>query len=139
MNAWNGLKERLAILYTFLCTAFNKTKRRTIKFFDRACGFTIKICTDLASNKRAAVDSAIIAMISLMVIAIVGLAMTPEVVNQVQNIDTTGWNFTGHEAAETMLGLIPLAWVIGLALLMIVGMFGMAKRYGAVGSSRRKK
>ena len=38
-----------------------------------------------------------------------------------------GWDFTGHEGAEAMLGLVPFVWVAGILISSTVGMFALAK------------
>lgn len=42
------------------------------------------------------------------------LALIPVVVTSVQDVNTTGWTFTGYAGAETMLLLIPFAFIAGL-------------------------
>jgi uncharacterized PurR-regulated membrane protein YhhQ (DUF165 family) len=42
------------------------------------------------------------------------LSLIPVIVTQVQDVNTTGWTFTGHEGAATLLLLIPFAAVAGL-------------------------
>lgn len=81
------------------------------------------------SNKKAmaSISSAVIGLISIIIIAIAWLAMTPVIVDQVQAVNTTGWTFTGYEGAEALLGLIPFVWVgAGLAMI-VVGLFGLTK------------
>lgn len=71
------------------------------------------------------ISGAVIGLISLIVVAIAWIAMTPTIVTQVQGINTTGWSFTGYEGAIALVGLIPFVWVgSGLAML-VVGMFSL--------------
>lgn len=71
------------------------------------------------------ISGAVTALISLIIVSIAWIAMTPTIVTQVQGINTTGWTFTGYEGAVSLVGLIPFVWVgSGLAML-VVGMFGL--------------
>lgn len=47
------------------------------------------------------------------------------VIDQVQVVlaGAETWNFTGHEGAEALLGLIPFAWIAGIAIMGIAGSF----------------
>lgn len=75
------------------------------------------------------VSTVFLELISLILVAVGWLAMTPIIIDQVQAINTTGWTFTGYEGAIALLGLVPFAWIgAGLAML-VVGMFGLV-RYG---------
>ena len=69
----------------------------------------------------------IIGMIGVIIILIAGLGMTPTVVDQVQNLNTTGWTFTGYEGAIALIGLVPFVWVAAILIVTIVGMFLLAK------------
>lgn len=69
----------------------------------------------------------IIGAVSIVVIVITLLAMTPTVVDQVQNMNTTGWTFTGAEGAIALLGLVPFIWVASILIAAAVGMFALAK------------
>ncbi len=69
----------------------------------------------------------IIGAVSIVVIVITLLAMTPTVVDQVQNMNTTGWTFTGSEGAIALLGLVPFIWVASILIAAAVGMFALAK------------
>lgn len=69
----------------------------------------------------------IIGAVGIVVITIVLLAMTPTVVEAVQDLNTTGWTFTGHEGAEQLIGLVPFVWVAGILIASAVGMFQLAK------------
>jgi hypothetical protein len=63
----------------------------------------------------------IVGIIGLIVGLIAGLGTVETVVDQVSGINTTGWDFTGYEGAEAILGLIPFGYVAGLALFGVVG------------------
>ena len=65
--------------------------------------------------------------IAVVVITVVLLAMTPVVVDQVQNLNTTGWTFTGYEGAIALIGLVPFLWVAGILAGSAVGMFAVYK------------
>lgn len=58
--------------------------------------------------------------IRLVVTLLVLLVTLPVVVDQVQNLNTTGWTFTGAAGAKTLISLIPFVWV-GAIVLVIVG------------------
>ena len=74
-----------------------------------------------------------IGAVSIVVVVIVLLAMTPTIVDQVQNLNTTGWTFTGHEGAEALIGLVPFIWVASILVAAAVGMFTLAKSGGGKG------
>lgn len=65
--------------------------------------------------------------VAVVVITIVLLAMTPVVIDQVQGVNTSGWNFTGYQGAIALLGLVPFLWVAGLLSGAAVGMFTLYK------------
>ena len=69
----------------------------------------------------------IIGAVGIVVITIVLLSMTPTVVDAVQNMNTTGWNFTGSTGAIQLLGLVPFIWIAGILIASAVGMFSLAK------------
>jgi hypothetical protein len=70
----------------------------------------------------------IIGAVGIVVVVITLLALTPTIVDQVQNMNTTGWTFTGHEGAGALLGLVPFIWVASILVAGAVGMFAMAKK-----------
>jgi len=70
---------------------------------------------------------AIISAVSIVVVTVCLLAMTPTIVDQVQNMNTTGWTFTGAEGAIALLGLVPFIWVASILIAAAVGMFALAK------------
>lgn len=69
----------------------------------------------------------IIGAVGIVVITIVLLAMTPTVVDTVQDMNTTAWNFTGYQGAIQLLGLVPFIWIAGILIASAVGMFALAK------------
>jgi len=75
----------------------------------------------------AGISSAIKQAITIIVITIALLAMTPTVVSTVQDMNTSGWNFTGYQGAVQFLGLIPFLWVAGILTACSVGMFAIYK------------
>jgi H+/Cl- antiporter ClcA len=75
-------------------------------------------------------DQVILGAIGIVVIVIVLLAMTPTVVDQVQTMDTSGWNFTGHQGAALLLGLVPFIWIACVLVAAAVGMFALAQTGG---------
>lgn len=72
----------------------------------------------------------ILGAIGIIIITVVLLALTPTVVDTVQGVNTSTWNFTGHEGAEAMLGLVPFVWIAGVLISSAVGMFQLAKSGG---------
>ena len=73
------------------------------------------------------ISGKIVGAVSIVVIVITLLALTPTVVDQVQNMNTTGWTFTGHAGAEALLGLVPFIWVASILIAAAVGMFALSK------------
>ncbi len=69
----------------------------------------------------------IVGAVGIVVLTIVLLYMTPVVVDAVQSINTTGWNFTGYQGAIALMGLVPFVWVAGVLISACVGMFMLAK------------
>ncbi len=75
----------------------------------------------------------IVGAIGIVIITIVLLALTPVVVDAVQAMNTTGWNFTGKDGAIALLGLVPFVWIAGVLISACVGMFALAKSGGGKG------
>lgn len=69
----------------------------------------------------------IIGAVGIVVLTIVLLAMTPTVVDAVQNMNTSGWNFTGYQGAIQLIGLVPFVWIAGILISSAVGMFELSK------------
>jgi len=76
------------------------------------------------------VSNKIIGAIGIVILTIFLLALTPTIVDQVQNMDTSGWNFTGYQGAISLLGLVPFVWVSMVLIGAVVGMFILAKGGG---------
>jgi heme/copper-type cytochrome/quinol oxidase subunit 2 len=76
-------------------------------------------------KKTVKISNTIVAAISLIVIMIAMLATIGIVVDQVESAvaEAVNWTFTGHEGAEALLGLIPFAWIAGIAVMGIAGSF----------------
>jgi len=64
--------------------------------------------------------------VDVIVFLILGLACTPIVVDQVQGLNTTAWEFTGYEGAITLIELVPFIYVV--AILMATIVWGLKKR-----------
>lgn len=69
----------------------------------------------------------IVGAVGIVVVTITLLYLTPVIVDAVQDINTTGWNFTGYQGAIAILGLIPFIWIAGVLISCSVGMFALAK------------
>lgn len=52
------------------------------------------------------------------------------VVDGVQDVNTTGWTFTGYEGAESLMGLIPFSYIAGALILAVVGALSLARGLG---------
>lgn len=68
--------------------------------------------------------------ISIVILTIFLLSLTPTIVDQVQSMNTSGWNFTGSAGAIALLGLVPFVWVAMILIGAVVGMFVIAKGAG---------
>ena len=68
--------------------------------------------------------------IAVIVVTVALLAMTPVVVEQVQNMNTSGWNFTGYAGAILFLGLVPFIWGASILACSAYSMFRIAKGGG---------
>lgn len=75
------------------------------------------------------ISAKIIGAIAIVVVIIVLLAMTPTVIEQVEDsiADADDWNFTGHSGAESILGLVPFVWIASVLIAAAVGMFALSK------------
>lgn len=69
----------------------------------------------------------ILGAVSIVVITITLLALTPVVVDQVDEINTSAWDFTGYEGAIALLGLVPFVWVASILIGAVVGMIALSK------------
>jgi hypothetical protein len=61
-------------------------------------------------NKK--IEGLIVAFLFL----VIGLGLGDSVVTTVQNVNTTGWTYTGHEAVETVVDLFPLIYYAAILL-----------------------
>lgn len=68
----------------------------------------------------------ILGAVSIVVITITLLALTPVVVDQVDDINTSAWDFTGYEGAIALLGLVPFVWVASILIGAVVGMIALS-------------
>lgn len=68
----------------------------------------------------------ILGAVSIVVITITLLALTPVVVDQVDEINTSAWDFTGYEGAIALLGLVPFVWVASILIGAVVGMIALS-------------
>jgi len=73
------------------------------------------------------IGSTIQSAVAVIVITIALLAMTPTIVDTIQNMDTSGWNFTGYAGAVQFLGLVPFIWVASILTACALGMFAIYK------------
>jgi len=69
--------------------------------------------------------------IAVIVITVALLAMTPTIVEQVQGMNTSAWNFTGYQGAIQFLGLIPFIWIAAIVGTAAYTMFRIAKGSGS--------
>jgi hypothetical protein len=71
------------------------------------------------------ISDTIVAAIALIVIMIAMLSTIGIVVDQVNTASAAAvnWTFTGHAGAQALLGLIPFAWIAGIAVMGIAGSF----------------
>lgn len=72
-----------------------------------------KMLTDTRASVKA--SDWIVLVISL----IMGVILVPIVVDQVQNTNTTGWDFTGSSGAETLFLLLPFVFIVGIVIYFI--------------------
>ena len=71
--------------------------------------------------------------IALIIIVVALFAMTPTVIEQEEDVtsDASTWNFTGHDGAESLLGLVPFIWIGGIIVAVVVGVFLLSKSLGS--------
>ena len=62
--------------------------------------------------------------IILLVSTIISYVLLPVLVDAVEDVNTTGWTFTGHEGAEVILGLSPFVWVCGITVATVLALLG---------------
>lgn len=73
------------------------------------------------------ISSTIEKAIALVVITLVLLVMTNPIVDAVDDVNTTGWDFTGYEGAIILLDLIPFLWIAAVLSACAYGMFRLYK------------
>jgi hypothetical protein len=75
------------------------------------------------------ISNTVTAGIAMIVIMIALLATLPIVIEQVEAsvADADAWNFTGAAGAESLLGLLPFAWIAGIVIFAIAGAFMLSK------------
>lgn len=54
--------------------------------------------------------------IGAIVVLILGIALYPTVVTEVQNLNSSLWTFTGHSGAATLVSLVPFLYGAGILL-----------------------
>jgi hypothetical protein len=62
------------------------------------------------------VTAKIEALVVSFLFLIFGLGLGQVVISTIQGYDTNGWNFTGHEAIETLLPLFPIIYYMTIIL-----------------------
>lgn len=78
------------------------------------------------SERKLEIGDSIQKAIAVVVVVIVLLYMTDPIVDAVNSINTTDWDFTGHEGAEAILGLLPFLWVAAILGFAAYAMFRIA-------------
>lgn len=68
------------------------------------------------------VKSKVVAFVLTLVMLIIVLNLTPVFITSA-TIDTTSWAFTGHAAAATLIGLLPMIVVIIIFVAITVSLF----------------
>lgn len=84
------------------------------------------------------ISGKIVGAIGIVIVVIVLLAMTPVIIEAVEDALPQGnypgaplnetWNFTGAEGAESILGLVPFVWIASILIAAAVGMFALSKQ-----------
>lgn len=68
------------------------------------------------------VKTKVVAFVFTLVMMIIVLNLTPTFISAA-TIDTVDWNFTGHEAAATLIGLLPMLVVIIIFVAVCISLF----------------
>lgn len=55
-------------------------------------------------------------VVTILVVLIFVAALLPEVVTQVQGVNTTAWSFTGYSGASTLWNLVPFIFIAGFVI-----------------------
>lgn len=66
------------------------------------------------------VKTKIVELLLLLIALIVIINLTPTFVSTVQGLNTTGWNFTGYQAAATLIGLLPLLFIVSVVVWFMI-------------------
>ena len=61
-------------------------------------------------------NNKVIGIVVVLVSLIFFTAMLPEIVTQVQGVNTTSWSFTGYSGASTLFLLIPFILIAGYVI-----------------------
>jgi len=62
--------------------------------------------------------------IMLTITLILGVILTPIVVEQVQSSNTSSWTFTGSSGAKTLFLLLPFIFIVGIVVYFIASLLG---------------
>lgn len=68
------------------------------------------------------VKSKVVAFVLTLVMLIIVLNLTPVFISAA-TLDTAGWTFTGHAAAATLIGLLPMLVVIIIFVAIVISLF----------------
>jgi hypothetical protein len=63
-----------------------------------------------------------IILITTLISAMFAVALVPTLITQWQGVDTSSWNFTGHEGAAVLWGLAPFLLIAGIVLAFMLGL-----------------
>ena len=63
-------------------------------------------------------------VVVILVMLIFFSALLPEVVDQVQGVNTTGWTFTGYSGASTLWLMLPFILIAGFVISALDDMIG---------------
>jgi len=64
----------------------------------------------------AKISAKLEALIVAFLFLVFGLALGDSVVTTVQDVNTTGWTFTGHDAVESIIEMFPIIYYAGIIL-----------------------
>jgi hypothetical protein len=76
----------------------------------------------VANHKTSKVNE----WIMLTIMLLMGVILVPIVVNQVESVNTTSWNFTGYQGALTLFHLLPFIFIVGIVVYFIASILGKA-------------
>jgi len=66
--------------------------------------------------RRIKLSSKVEALLIAFLFLVLGLSLGSTVVTTVQDVNTTAWTFSGHEAVESIIDLFPLIYYIAIIL-----------------------